>query len=245
MGGPVGTSPVAAAIGPDPVSVAAPQGVTFDINPLEGHLTISPLIYGMNLDETVSPAQFASAMAEARPGMIRMGGNRWTAYNWENNDSNAGSDYEYENDDFLSASSAPAAAVLPTIRAAEKAGIPVLLTVPIAGYVSADRDPPGPVQNSGPNYLQERFRKDEPTDPAPLTTAPDLKSDYVYQDQFVYFLTKAVPGARLMFSLDNEPELWSSTHKVSPATFDDHEGDTSGEHELVNMLSPWWSLLAS
>jgi len=29
---------------------------------------------------------------------------------------------------------------------------------------------------------------------------------------------------------------------VSPATVDDHEGDTVGEHEFVNMLSPWWSL---
>jgi hypothetical protein len=29
---------------------------------------------------------------------------------------------------------------------------------------------------------------------------------------------------------------------LSPATVDDHEGDTVGEHEFVNMLSPWWSL---
>ncbi len=34
----------------------------------------------------------------------------------------------------------------------------------------------------------------------------------MYQDQYVYWLTKAVPGAHLMFSLDNEPDLWSSTH---------------------------------
>jgi len=26
------------------------------------------------------------------------------------------------------------------------------------------------------------------------------------------------------------------------ATLDDHEGDTFGKHEFVNMLSPWWSL---
>jgi len=58
----------------------------------------------MNLDKTVDPAQFAEVMAEARPGMVRMGGDRWRRYNWENNDSNAGSDYEYQNDDYLSAS---------------------------------------------------------------------------------------------------------------------------------------------
>jgi hypothetical protein len=31
---------------------------------------------------------------------------------------------------------------------------------------------------------------------------------------------------------------------VSAVTLDDHEGDTVGEHEFVNMVSPWWSLLA-
>ncbi|MGD0808929.1 MAG: glycoside hydrolase family 44 protein [Acidimicrobiales bacterium] len=186
--------------------------VTFDINTTEQQRAISPLIYGMNLDKTVGPTQFAEAMAEARPGMVRMGGDRWTAYNWEDNDSNAGSDYEYENDDYLSSSTSPGAAVLPTIEAAEKAGIPVLLTVPIAGYVSADRDPPGPVQNSGTDYLKTRFKVDEPTAPNPLTTTPNDTLPDVYQDQYVYWLTKTVPHAHLMFSLDNEPDLWSSTH---------------------------------
>jgi hypothetical protein len=147
-----------------------------------------------------------------------MGGNRWTAYNWENNDSNAGSDYEYQNDDYLSASTSPGAAVLPTIEAAEKAGIPVLLTIPIAGYVSADRDPPGPVRNSGADYLKTRFKVDEPTGPHPLTTIPNGTLPDVYQDQYVYWLAKTVPEAQLMFSLDNEPDLWASTHsEIHPA----------------------------
>ena len=34
------------------------------------------------------------------------------------------------------------------------------------------------------------------------------------------------------------------TVSVSPATLDDHEGDTVDEHEFVNMLSPLWSVLA-
>ena len=47
----------------------------------------------------------------------------------------------------------------------------------------------------------------------PNETLPD-----VYQDQYVYWLTKTVPGAQLMFSLDNEPDLWSSTHsEIHPA----------------------------
>ena len=31
----------------------------------------------------------------------RLGGNRWTAYNWENNASNAGSDYNHQSDNYL------------------------------------------------------------------------------------------------------------------------------------------------
>jgi hypothetical protein len=43
--------------------------------------------------------------------MGRIGGNRWTAYNWETNASNAGSDYLYQNDTYLGGGSAPGGAV--------------------------------------------------------------------------------------------------------------------------------------
>jgi hypothetical protein len=214
----IGLAPGSATTGLRPLAGARSATVTFDVNVAERERAISPLIYGMNLDKTLGPAQFAEVMAQARPGMVRLGGNRWTAYNWDNNDSNAGSDYEYQNDDYLSSSTSPGAAVLPTVEAAEKAGIPVLLTIPIAGYVSADRDPPGPVRNSGASYLKTRFKVDEPSASGPVTAAPNETLPEVYQDQYVYWLTKAVPGAHLMFSLDNEPDLWSSTHsEIHPA----------------------------
>ncbi len=139
----IGTAPGSATSQLGLLTSARSATVTFDVNAAERERAISPLIYGMNLDKTLGAAEFAGVMAQARPGMVRMGGNRWTAYNWENNDSNAGSDYEYQNDDYLSSSTSPGAAVLPTVEAAEKAGIPVLLTIPIAGYVSADRARPG------------------------------------------------------------------------------------------------------
>src|SRR5580698_10095050 len=66
--------------------------------------SISPYIYGLN---------FYSGVTGAPPQLTfdRAGGNRWTAYNWESNASNAGSDYLYENDDYLSSSTVPAEAV--------------------------------------------------------------------------------------------------------------------------------------
>lgn len=194
------------------------SSVKFVVDVATGHRTISPLIYGMNADKSVgSVADFDAMVKETRPGLIRLGGNRWTAYNWENNDSNAGSDYEFENDDYLTSSTKPGAAVLPTVQAAQSIGATALVTVPIAGYVSADRNPPGDVDN-GPDYLQKRFRIDEPIDPDPLTTTPDKSDKYVYQDQFVYWLHHAVPNEPLMFDLDNEPDLWDSTHsEIHPA----------------------------
>jgi hypothetical protein len=195
------------------VSVPKTATIKFVIDIAKGRRAVSPLIYGINADKSVgSAAAFNAELTEARPGLIRLGGNRWTAYNWENNDSNAGSDYEYENDDYLTASSRPAAAVVPTVKAAEAEGATALVTIPIAGYVSADRNPPGPVQNSGADYLSKRFRIDEPIDPSPLTLTPDKKDKYVYQDQFVYVLHHEVPNEPIMFSLDNEPDLWDSTH---------------------------------
>ena len=196
---------------------AASPVVTLSLDTTAGQVPISPLIYGINDDKSVDP-NFNAVVAETRPGLIRLGGNRWTAYNWENNDSNAGSDYQYENDDYLSASTTPGAAVLPTVQAAVAAGAAALVTVPIAGYVSADRNPPGPVQNSGSNYLSTRFDVDQPTDPAPLSTTPNLGDGVVYQNQFAYWLKQAAPGANVMFSLDNEPDLWASTHaEIHPA----------------------------
>ena len=191
------TAPAGAAIARG-LDASGPPGVTFVVNTAKGNRPISPLIYGVNADANLFPG-FDAMLSQVRPGLIRLGGDRWTAYNWENNDSNAGADYEYENDDYLSSSTVPGAAVLPTVQAATAKGIPVLVTIPIAGYVSADREPPGPVQDSGPNYLKTRFKIDEPTDPEPLTTTPDTNDDYVYQNQFVYWLRHAAPKAQIMF----------------------------------------------
>ena len=74
---------------------AAPTAnVTITIDPTKTK-PISPWIYGIN---------FYSGVTGAPPQLTfdRAGGNRWTAYNWETNASNAGSDYLYENDDYLS-----------------------------------------------------------------------------------------------------------------------------------------------
>ncbi len=67
--------------------------VQFAIDPLQNVQPISPFIYGINSQQgQAGPANLTENQLE---------GNRWTAYNWENNASNAGSDYYFENDDYL------------------------------------------------------------------------------------------------------------------------------------------------
>jgi hypothetical protein len=179
---------------------------------------ISPYIYGSN---------GARNLTTNHQGMVRQGGNRWTAYNWENNASNAGSDYCFQNDGLLSSSDTPGAAVKPTVEQITAAGGAAVVTIPIVDYVAADKLGGCDVRSSGSTYLSTRFKQNKATKPTALSTTPDKSDAYVYQDEFVAWLKGAVPGATVIFSMDNEPDLWSSTHaEVHPAAV--------GYDELVN-----------
>ena len=143
-----------------------PASIRFDIDVSLDQHAISPLIYGLNSND-------AATVASTRTTAIRMGGNRWTAYNWENNASNAGSDWCFQNDGLLSASSTPGAAVKPTITQAKNAGATAIVTVPIVDYVAADKNGGCDVRNSGPNYLQTRFKQNKSTKPHRALAHPE------------------------------------------------------------------------
>ncbi len=177
--------------------------VTFTIRSDTARRAISPLIYGINDDARI---------AQVKQALVRAGGNRWTAYNWENNASNAGSDYCFQNDGQLSSSETPGEAVRTRIASATANGASALITVPIVDYVAADKNGNCDVRNSGPNYLQTRFRQNRSTKGSSLSTSPDKSDGYVYQDEFVNFVKGAVPSAQVVFTLDNEPDLWADTH---------------------------------
>jgi hypothetical protein len=111
---------------------------------------ISPLIYGIN---------GARDLTNNRQTLARSGGNRLTAYNWENNASNAGSDWHFQNDDYLSKSDEPAKAVTDLIDQDSAANVATLVTVPVVDYVAADKNGNGDVRNSGADYLDTRFKR--------------------------------------------------------------------------------------
>ena len=181
---------------------------------------ISPYIYGVNFPDW-SKHKYVT--------LCRWGGNRTTAYNWETNASNAGNDWQHQNDDYLSRSDAPADPVLKMVQAAQAAGAASIVTVPCAGYVSADKNGDGDV-NKTPDYLNKRFVVSLPRKGAPFADKPDLTDHSVYQDEFVHFIEAACPQARkdpartIFYALDNEPDLWSSTHArihPKPTTYEE------------------------
>lgn len=189
--------------------------VRVDVRVDRDRRAISPLIYGVNDGADV---------ARDRPTVRRSGGNRLTAYNWENNASNAGSDYCHQNDaTFGGPGSAPAAAFRELLDDARARGTAALVTVPMVDRVAADHDdlgdrgqgPPacvGDVRNSGADYLTTRFVANHARKGRPFATTPDLADRDVYQDEAIDFVRRTWGDVRVLVDLDNEPDLWSSTH---------------------------------
>ncbi len=168
---------------------------------------ISPYIYGSN------EGDWAAVPRHLTFG--RQGGNRMTAYNWENNASNAGSDYRNQSDSYLGGGDIPGEVPRKAVAEAQEAGASFLVTIPLAGYVSADKRGDGDV-NQTPNYLQTRFNRSLPKKPSAFTYPPNLTDGVVYQDEFVSWLEHKFQNrqesANIWYSLDNEPDLWGSTH---------------------------------
>jgi hypothetical protein len=80
------------------------------------------------------------------------------------------------------------------------------------------------VRSSGANYLQTRFKQNRATSGGVPTATPNVTDAYVNQDDFMTWLEAARAGQPVIVSLDNEPDLWSSTHPEvhpTPVTYDE------------------------
>jgi len=183
------------------LSQASAVSVTIDATASK---PISPYIYGANHPDWSKIGPLFT--------LARQGGNRMTAYNWETNASNAGSDWQHQNDGYVGESNEPGWSVRTFFQAAQEHGAAAIVTVPTAGYVSADKNGDGDV-NKTPNYLQVRFHRSFAKKPTPIAFPPNPGDKAVYQDEFVAWVEKTKsPRTSVMYSLDNEPDLWSHTH---------------------------------
>jgi len=234
------TATPTAAITPPPT-----PDVTITVTPSSTH-TISPYIYGIN---------FYSGITGAPPNLTfdRAGGNRWTAYNWETNASNAGSDYLYENDDYLSSSTTPAEAVRVFIAGDQSNKMASLVTFQMQGLVSGDEA--GPVSTTNPPDMT-RFKtvvdKKSTQSAAAFTLTPPTTDANVYMDEFAWALDQkfsaqsifgtAPTSEHVFIQLDNEPELWNSTHLEiqgsNPVTSDNYIAKTIALTEALKNQFP-------
>jgi hypothetical protein len=233
---------------PDPAQ-APVLAVTATIDPNMTVRGIDSLIYGMAWED-----------AGLRPGLRRWGGNFSSRYNWELGSAfNVGADWEFRNinyGDGSPAANAPSGFADQFIAASRQAGTPVLLTVPALGWVARDdnrenRSWPAP-ERGGPSVADpddgqgaidgydpgaNRARtsvRSAARKGAPFRFPPDLNDGVVYQDEWVAHLVqrfgRAADGGVRFYAIDNEPDLWSHTHR------DIHPAEMSYEATLSTFL---------
>lgn len=185
---------------------------------------ISRYIYGINMYG--APRDRTAPEWPRGVTLSRFGGNRLTAYNWENNASNAGADWSFHNDLYLGGGTEPGAAARVRVEGALARGAGIILTVPILGHVARDVDgtPVGTDPARLRTRLAARFLPSLPTRSTGSTAADadavDVNDQAVYQDEFVRWIMRAFPRAQrsdttpIWFGLDNEPDIWGATHEA-------------------------------
>jgi hypothetical protein len=231
-------------LGPDSSGAA---DVRFTINAARTR-PISPYIYGVNFYES-APGQ-NTPLWPKHLTLSRMGGNRLTAYNWENNASNAGRDWKYQNDDYLGGGSTPGEAVRSRVAGAFAKGAGIIVTVPMLGFVARDKagtgvdtDPATHSQRLASRFVVSRARKG-----APFSSEPDTTDGYVNQDEFVWWLNRQFPGSAadaakpIFFGLDNEPDIWHSSHEEIRSKVNGRD-DLTGYDELVQLTIDYASAI--
>ncbi len=184
------------------------------VTPSEQLGKISPYIYGVN-----NGADLNSVSAKS----IRLGGNRMSAYNWENNMSNAGSDYYHTSDMYLITDipdefkRVPGGPALALSSEAQTHNIPyTLLTLQMLGYVTSSKRGRVTAENAATSdyWVEVRNRKD-----SELSLEPDKNDGAVYTDEYLNYLSDKIgksdsaTGIKA-FALDNEPALWKHTHSL-------------------------------
>jgi hypothetical protein len=202
---------------PLPMCDPGASDVQFKVDATQGVHVISRFVYGTNAQDWGGIGKYLT--------VGRTGGNRWTAYNWETNASNAGSDYIFNNDAYVGGGNTPGEAVRTRVEAAMAAGAAAIVTVPIQGYVAADKN--GAVDKASNPATSGRFKVTLMNKGSAPAYPPNTGDANVYQDEFVSFIEGKFPRGdaqkTILYSLDNEPDLWASTHaeiQKTPLTYD-------------------------
>lgn len=173
---------------------------------------ISPYIYGVN------EAGNSTSLKKVTTHSLRQGGNRFTGYNWENNYSNAGRDWNDSSDTNMGdVTDGPAYQARRLSKEAAENNVDYkMATLQMAGYVSADKNGTVAASEVAPSsrWNKVEFQKD-----GALSDTPDLTDDTVYMDEYVNYLINNLGDSTTStgiqgYNLDNEPVLWNDTHPL-------------------------------
>lgn len=203
--------------------------VSITVDPSQDRHPISPLVYGAN---------FAAAdqIAQGALTVTRWGGNRTTRYNYQVDADNTGQDYYFENLPGCWSSAANWCSPVPTdpqtqsganafLQGALTANVAALFTVPTMGWIAkapqyghpfdcsctaTGQDSYDPYQTNCGNGLVGGI----PIDCGIQTNTSIAITPQWVQDWASYIVAKFGPSnGRRIYALDNEPALWSSTHR--------------------------------
>jgi len=183
-------------------------------------------------------------LTDLRLGSNRWGGNDKTRYNWvHGNASSAARDWRWANkpggsDIKISGPSSAADVFVQQNHAADTATV---LTIPTIGWVARDSNN-GTVSSAVPaaggvplttasgaiagyDPTENRMHTSVPSaahKPGPFVDVPSVTDPVVYQDEWVHHLVEkfgsALQGGVRFYAMDNEADLWDSTHTdVHPA----------------------------
>lgn len=203
---------------------------------------ISPYIYGYNQDHEV--------LNSADKWTIRrLGGNRLTAFNWENGASNAGHDLGNSSDNRipnlvgvpLSNKDLPGEAYRVFHQNNLNAGVTSIITFPILGWVAADKA--GTVTTAAPSnrWNQLIYQKR-----SAFSLKPNLTDGKVYLDEGYNFLLHHFGNATTAngikyISLDNEPAYWDNLHSLiqpAPPTILEYVAKVIAAAKMVKTMDP-------
>jgi hypothetical protein len=191
--------------------------------------TIPDTIYGMNFADEALVKELALPVR-------RWGGNRTTRYNWQIDVDNTGADWFFENIPYART----AGRTLPDGSAADlfveqdrRTGTKSLVTLPMAGWV-AKRRPANDAHPYDCGFQVSRYGTQQQTDPwdtncgngvkadgtnvtgnaaTDTSTAVTPAFDQAWIAHLVASYGAASAGGVAYYEFDNEPELWSSTHR--------------------------------
>lgn len=195
---------------------------------------ISPWIYGMNFGSE-------ELAAELRIPVRRWGGNATSRYNWRHDTTNRASDWYFENipNDNPNPSRLPEGSASDRfIEQDRRTGTETFLTIPMIGWTAKSRarscgfrvsvygpqqstDPWAPDCGNGIHPSGERMTGNDPADTS-IPAPPSFVQEWIAH--LISRFGSASSGGVRLYNLDNEPDLWSETHRdvhPTPAGYDE------------------------